>query len=217
MTPGAITRHHGHMDGRPEDRAQAATSTGPAEAGASDDGGSEGTSSRAEDGSPASSSLRGRSGHEVELIREATTMALYISLSLLAVLIAMPIGQEDARVRAGVTVLVTAAGLILAHHVAFRLSSRLVSGGMLTRESRDVLASQLLGGVPVAVVAAVPVFVLGEDPGENVAIALLLAFVALVGYRAARASTTRARALLYVGGLVVVVGVVLALKLAVGH
>jgi hypothetical protein len=162
-------------------------------------------------------SLQGRSAHEVELIREATTMALYISLSLMAVLIALPIGHEDARLRAGFTVLATATGLILAHHVAFRLSSRLVSGGVLTLESRDALSSQLLGGVPVALVAALPVFVLGEDPGENVAIILLLAFVAIVGYRAARGSTTPMRALAYVGGLVAVVTVVLAVKLSVGH
>jgi hypothetical protein len=166
---------------------------------------------------PLRPSLQGRDAHEIELFREATTMALYISLSLLAVLIALPIAQEDGRLRAGLTVLVTAAGLILAHHVAFRLSSRLVNGGILTKTSRDVLTAQLLGGAPVALVAALPVFVLGEDPGENVAIVVLLGFVALVGYRAARASTTPLRAAAYVAVLVAAVSVVVAIKLAVGH
>jgi Tfp pilus assembly protein PilN len=67
------------------------------------------------------------------------------------------------------------------------------------------------------VLAALPVFVLGEDPGELVAEVILLAFVALVGYRSARASSSRARSLLYVGGVVLAVAGVLVLKLLVGH
>jgi hypothetical protein len=156
--------------------------------------------------------------HErLELIREATTMALYVSLSLLAVLIALPVSHQDERAKAGLIVFGTALGLVLAHHVAFRLSTRLVSGGLLTPESVNALKAQALGGIPVAIVAALPVLVLGEDPGELVAEAVLLAFVAFVGYRSARASSSPARSLVYVAGLVIaVIGVVLV-KLAVGH
>jgi hypothetical protein len=155
--------------------------------------------------------------HATELVREAMTMALYLSLSLLAVLVAMPVGSEDNRVRAGVTLLVTALGLLLAHHLAFRMSSRLVNEGLLTEESVSALQAQALGGVPVAVVAALPVFVLGESPGEEVAELLLVAFVALVGYRIARLTTTPLRSLVYVLAVVVFALAVILVKLAVGH
>jgi len=156
--------------------------------------------------------------HEPELVREALTMALYVSLSLLAVLIALPaVGHVDNRVEAGLTVMITAVGLVLAHHVAFRLSTRLVNGGLLTPESVRALQAQALGGLPVAVVAALPVFVLGEDPGETVAELVLLAFVALVGYRSARFTSGRARSFLYVCGVVVAVAAVLVIKLLAGH
>ena len=58
----------------------------------------------------------------LELLREVTTMALYVSLSILAVLIALPIASNDNRVQAGLTVLGTGVGLVLAHHLSFRMS-----------------------------------------------------------------------------------------------
>ncbi len=153
----------------------------------------------------------------LELVRESLTMALYVSLSLLAVLIAMPVAAQDNRVEAGLVVLGTAVGLVLAHHLAFRMSTRLVNGGLLTPESVHALKAQAMGGLPVAVLAALPVFVLGEEPGETVSELLLLAFVALVGYRSARYTSGRTRSLLYVGFLVLAVAGVLLVKLAVGH
>ena len=156
--------------------------------------------------------------YDAELIHEAITMALYVSLSLIAVLIALPIvGDEDNRVQAAITVMVTAVGLVLAHHVAFRLSTRLVNGGLLTPESVRALKAQALGGLPVAVIAAIPVFLFGEDIGEDVAIFLLLAFVALMGYRSARYTSGKARSFLYVCGLVGVISVVMLVKLIAGH
>ena len=153
----------------------------------------------------------------LEVVREATTMALYVSLSLLAVLIALPIDTEDNRVRAGLTVLVTAVGLVLAHHLAFRMSTRLVNGGLLTPDSVRALEAQALGGLPVAVIAALPVFVFGEEPGELIAEIVLLAFVAFVGYRSARASSGPGRSVLYVGGITLAVAGVLVVKLLVSH
>ena len=156
---------------------------------------------------------------QLGFLHEVTTMALYVSLSLLAVLIALPDVNpgEDNRFEEGLTVLGTGLGLVLAHHVAFRMSTRLVNQGLLTQESRDSLKAQALGGIPVAVLAAVPVFVLGEDPGEDVAIFLLLALVLAVGYRSARFSSRPIRALAYAGILVLVVAAVVTVKLAVGH
>jgi hypothetical protein len=152
-----------------------------------------------------------------ELIREATTMALYVSLSLLAVLVAMPSSGQDNRVQAGLIVLGTGIGLVLAHHVAFRMSTRLVNSGILTRESGRALAAQALGGLPVAVLAALPVFIVGEDPGETIAELVLLAFVLFVGYRSARSRSGRARSVAYTLLVLAVVAGVISVKLVVGH
>jgi hypothetical protein len=79
------------------------------------------------------------------------------------------------------------------------------------------MKAQALGGLPVAVIAALPVFVLGEDPGEVVSELILLAFVSLVGYRSARFTSGKARSLLYVCGLVLVVAAILGVKFVAGH
>lgn len=157
--------------------------------------------------------------HQLDFLREVTTMALYVSLSLIAVLIALPNADpvEDNRVQEGVTVLLTGLGLVLAHHVAFRMSTRLVNAGFLTAESRESLKAQALGGLPVAVLGAIPVFLLGEDPGEDVAILLLLGLVVAVGYRTARFASRPIRALAYSVVVVVIVAAVVGFKLLVGH
>lgn len=161
--------------------------------------------------------VRSGAGGRTEVARESVTMALYVSVSLLAVLLALPANREEGHGQAWLTVLGAGVGLVLAHHVAFRLSTRLVSGGLLTPESVELLKAQALGGLPIAVVAALPVLVLGSDPGIAVSEVLLLGLVALVGYRSVRVSASRARALGYVVGLVLSVGAVIGLKLLVGH
>ncbi len=152
-----------------------------------------------------------------ERIREAMTMALYISLSLLAVLVALPTSRDHSGLAAAATLLVTAVGLVLAHHVAFRLSSRLVDQGLVTAESLRSLGAQMAGALPVAVVAALPPLVFGSSTGRILSEALLLAFVAGVGYFAVRQTASRARSIGYVAGLVATIAVVVAVKAAVGH
>jgi hypothetical protein len=153
-----------------------------------------------------------------DFLREVTTMALYVSLSLLAVLLALPdADDEDNRVQEGLVVLGTGLGLVLAHHVAFRMSTRLVNEGLLTGESVEAMRAQALGGIPVALLAALPVFLLGEDPGEDVAVLLLLLLVLGVGYRTARFSSRRVRALASAAVLVLVVAAVVGIKLIAGH
>lgn len=156
---------------------------------------------------------------QVEVAREAVTMALYQSLSLLAVLLATPTPGDGGETGAEVAliVLLTGLGLLAAHHVAFRMSSRLVNAGALADDSLRLLRAQALGGVPVVVLAAVPPLVFGTDWGSLVSEVLLLGVVTLVGYRAARQRTSRGRALIYVAVVLGVAAAVIALKLAVGH
>lgn len=153
-----------------------------------------------------------------EVARESVTMALYQSLSLLAVLLATPSPSgEDNRVEVAITVFLTGLGLLLAHHLAFRISSRLINAGALSPESMRLLRAQALGGLPVIVLAALPPLLFGVERGTFLSELVLLGIVAFVGYRAVRQAVSRRRALGYVVVTVVVIGLVMALKLAVGH
>lgn len=146
-------------------------------------------------------------------------MALYLSISLLAVLLATP--NEHAvenRWEVGVALLLTGLGLMAAHQVAFRMSTRLVSGGKIDDQAAEELRAQWVGGGAVALLAATPILVLGGELGLFLAeLALVLVFCS-VGYWTVRAAGgSRTRALLYDAGAVVVLVALLALKLAVGH
>lgn len=152
-----------------------------------------------------------------EWLHEAVTMGLYVGLSLLAVLVAQPSAARAQDPNLWFTILLTAISLLLAHQVAFRLSSRLVNQGLLHASAQRALTAQGVGGLCAAAVAALPVFVLGPD-GIWVSEALILAFVAVTGYRVARlVPTSRLRALLYMGVVVASVVLVLVVKGAVGH
>lgn len=155
----------------------------------------------------------------IEPMREAVTMALYQSLSMLAVLVATPTpnAADDNRVAVAITVLLTGLGLLAAHHVAFRISSRLVNDGLLTDESLRLLRAQAVGGLPVVVLAAIPPLVFGVEFGTVVSELLLLLLVAVVGYRAVRQAVSRRKAFVYLLGTVVLASAVITLKLAVGH
>ncbi len=152
-----------------------------------------------------------------EWVREATTMALYVSLSLLAVLVAMPTTATSETTQLGWTILLTSLALLLAHQVAFRLSSRLINKGLLDAASIRLIGAQTVGGLAAGVVATAPVWLFGAS-GVRVSELLLVAFVAATGYLAVRnAPTSRTRALVYTGGLVIVMLGIVTLKVIVGH
>lgn len=154
-----------------------------------------------------------RAANRAERIREGVTMALYIALSLLAVMFALPSAfpADDPASHAGV-LFVTSIGLLIAHQLAFRLSARLAHG-KLASEHLELLAAQLIGGLAVTAVAVVPVLVLGDQAGLFVAELALIAFIAVVGYIAARGiPLSRPRALLFVAGVVALTLVVIGVK-----
>ena len=139
-------------------------------------------------------------------------MALYIALSLLAVMFALPASVSSAAGASHAAILfVTSIGLLIAHQLAFRLSARLAHG-KLASEHAELLAAQLIGGLAVTVVAVLPVLLIGGQAGLLIAELALIAFIGVIGYVAARSiPLSRTRALLYAAGVVgltlVVVGV----------
>ena len=119
----------------------------------------------------------------VELLRQATTMALYISLSLLAVLIAAPTSVESSDSTLAFTVGATAVGLVLAHQLAFRVSTQLVSHGRVGPMGDRLLQAQVAGGLVAAAVAVLPVRMFSANELLAAELALLV-FVCVIGYLA---------------------------------
>jgi hypothetical protein len=153
-----------------------------------------------------------------EVVREGVTMALYVSLSQLAVLAALPLDQAAEGTTLAWTITLTSVGLVLAHQLAFRMSSRLITkGSALEPLAPRILRAQLAGGAVVTLLAVVPVLVLGPD-AIRLSAALLLLFVMGVGYAVARsAPMSRLRSLGYVLVIALLAGVILAVKGLVGH
>lgn len=140
-------------------------------------------------------------------------MALYIALSLLAVMFALPASVSSAAGASHAGILfVTSIGLLIAHQLAFRLSARLAHG-TLPSEHAELLAAQLIGGLAVTLVAVIPVLLIGSATGLLIAELALITFIAVVGYIAARGiPMSRARALLYMAGVVALTLVVIGVK-----
>jgi hypothetical protein len=132
----------------------------------------------------------------IALRKEASAMALYVAICLLAALTALPESAAHTKITPliwGVTV-----GLAVVHWFAFRVSARLVASGRLRPHDVELAGPQLVGAVGVALLATVPVVLLPES-AELEGVALSLAtFIALVGYAVPRGGgAARARALLY--------------------
>ena len=151
----------------------------------------------------------GRHEQVVELRKEASTMALYVAVCLLAAFAAVPetgVHAHAVGIIWGVTV-----GLALAHWFAFRVSARLVGAGSVRPHDVESAGAQLVGAVVVALLASVPVILFPESVELELVELLLAAFIALVGFVVARGGgATRARASVYALS-VLVVAVVIAL------
>lgn len=147
-----------------------------------------------------------------EMWREGVMMAVYVSLSLLAVMIAWP-GDIGAA-----AVAVTSLGLVLAHRFAFRISTQLVNEGRLDAEHLEVLGAQLVGGLLVTVVAMLPLLVLEGETSVLVAELLLVAFIGAAGYAAARSrSAPPLRAAFYMARVIGLALLVIAVKTFSAH
>jgi hypothetical protein len=145
-------------------------------------------------------------------------MALYISLSLLAVMAAMPSQEASENSSLALLITLTTVGLVFAHQVAFRMSSRLVApGSKLEPLAPRLLRAQLIGGAAVTALAVAPVLIFGPV-AYRWSMGLLLLFVMVVGYLVARSAPyTRTRSLIYVLVVLLVAIAIIAVKSLVGH
>lgn len=133
-----------------------------------------------------------------ELRKEAFTMALYVSVCLLAALTALSEHADRELFEVLGIVWGTTIGLALAHWFAFRLSARLVESGAMRRRDTEIALAQIVGAVAVAGASTVPI-VLFPASAELDAVRFVLAgFICLVAFAVARShGSGRGRAAAY--------------------
>lgn len=133
-----------------------------------------------------------------ELRKEALTMALYVSVCLLAALAALDESADQGQVEMMGLVWGTTVGLALAHLFAFRLSARLVGSGTVDRRDGEISIAQLVGAISVAVICTVPILPLSATAERDVVRLTLAGLIGLIAYFTARSGgVPRHRALLY--------------------
>ena len=153
-----------------------------------------------------------------ELAREGVTMALYVSLTLLTALIAIPSDDVPGTLGTAAVIWGGAAGLALAHWLAFDIAARLYSTEHLDRLHRLGGPVALVAALAVALVASIPIVLAPDDIATEAAACALAAILALAGFGVGRRSGAGLLRSL-IGGLIVlgVAGVVIAIKIAIDH
>jgi hypothetical protein len=154
-----------------------------------------------------------------ELRKEGYTMALYVAICLLAALAVVAEHEVDHTGTVFKVIWGTTIGLAVAHWFAFRLSSRLVAAGAVRRHDAEAALAQFIGALVVAVLATVPVLVLGASSELDAVRLILAAFIALVGFAVARASGASVlRSTIYgVATLVVAAAIAIVKNVLAGH
>lgn len=128
--------------------------------------------------------------HDIEgklAYREFVSAALYMTLVLMAVLIALPNDRVPESWGVLTLLLGTAVGLMLAHWIAFRWAAHLAEDtGISPASAAREAGAQVGGGVAAAVVAGVPLLVLDGDAAITASLVLLSGVLGLTGLRIGR-------------------------------
>ena len=150
-----------------------------------------------------------------ELAREAVTMALYVSITLLAALIAIPSDEVPGTVHTAALIWGGAAALALAHWLAFDVGARLFQTAHLDRLHRLAGPVTLVAALAVALVTTIPILVAPDDIAAETAICVLASILGLAGFAVGRRSGAGlVRALIGAVILLGVAAVVVAVKIA---
>jgi hypothetical protein len=156
--------------------------------------------------------------NRTELLREATTMILYVSVVEIAELAALPerhfsAGRVTGAVGAQLVAILwgTAVGLALAHWFAFRLAAPAFRGERPTYLDNQIGLAQLGGAVLVAALSSVPPLLFSDVRAQETAGDVPAVLVGVVGYLVARhAGSSRLASVAY-GVAACAVGILVAL------
>ena len=168
-----------------------------------------------------SSSQRGPAvaiDERAEVLREAATMVLYVSVVEIAELAALPEGHFGNGLVTGpvgtqllAIIWGTAVGLALAHWFAFRVAAPGFRGDRPTRLDARIGLAQLGGAAFVAAVSSLPVVFLSDVRAQEFTADVPAVIIGVLGYFLARANDkSRVTAGLY-GLTVLALGIVVAL------
>lgn len=152
-----------------------------------------------------------RAQKQREAMLEASTMALYVSVVLLAALVALRDSTEASQTELLEVIWGTTLGLALAHFYAFRVSSRLIRGRPFDRGDLRTALAQLLGAAAVAALCTVPVVLLPAPAEDNVVRLWIGILLGVAGYTSGRAGGASRWRSLALGAAVLAVGIAVAL------
>lgn len=159
-----------------------------------------------------------------ELWREATTMALYVAIVVLAAVVALPTdghGEHTGGVH-GLSLLGlvwgTTIGLALAHWFAFRLAARGFGAGEVGPQEVATGLAQVAGAAAVAALCSIPVLVFDRDHDVQFT-AFVPALIGVAGYLVGRESGHTPLRSILVGAVALVLGVAIAVakNVLAGH
>jgi hypothetical protein len=153
-----------------------------------------------------------------ELIREAATMILYVSVVEIAELAALPEehfsnGSVTGPVGAQLLAVVwgTAVGLALAHWFAFRVAAPGFRGDRPTRHDTRIGLAQLSGAVFVAAVSSLPVVFFSDVRAQETVGDVPALIIGVIAYLVARATGKARLPSLFYGVTALALGIVVAL------
>jgi hypothetical protein len=155
----------------------------------------------------------------IEIGLESSTMVLYVSVVLLAALVAIDTSAEISDTEILGLIWGTTLGLALAHYFAFRVASQLVRGSRFHRRDAELALVQLGSAVAVAVVCTIPVVLMSRRSEYDVVRLELALLLGIAGYAAGRTGGASRPRSLATGAIVLVVGVAVALvkNVLIGH
>ena len=123
-----------------------------------------------------------------ELSREAVTMALYVSITLLAALVAIPSDDVPGTLHTAALIWGGAAGLALAHWLAFDVGARLFRDGPPRPPAPPRGPRLARRGAGRGPVTSIPILIAPDDIASEVAISVLAFILAAAGFAVGRRS-----------------------------
>jgi hypothetical protein len=157
-------------------------------------------------------------GVRSEVVREATTMVLYVAVIEIAELAALPErhfagGRVTGAVGEQLLAIVwgTAVGLALAHWFAFRLAAPAFRGERPTRHDTYIGLAQVGGAMLVAALSSIPVLLFSDVRAQETAGDVPALVIGVVGYLIARSVGKARLPSVFLGVTALALGVLVAL------
>jgi hypothetical protein len=150
---------------------------------------------------------------EIDPLREAVNLVLYLCLVLAAEFVGLSTAAPDEAVAVEV-IWGTTVGLTVAHIFAFDVAARLFAGGRLDRSARAAAILQVFAAITLAGLLSLPFLILGQAASMRLDGFLIAAVVGVTAYAVGRkAGRSQAQCLVLGASGVILAAAVVLLKL----